>query len=141
MMPGHFPQPFQRSHDLNGHLWIAQSSLPGGGDSTVGYQVPTVRFMAPDSGGSGAESRGMEPSRAICGACKSKLKDLPVHVSSARSTIFNSGCLRLWCVCALKCTCVVFFFRYKQCAHDACVDCRSRGTLRMVDSAFLFIHN
>ena len=59
MMPGHFPQPFQRSHDLNGHPWIVQSSLPGGGDNTVGSQVLAVRFMAPDSEGSGAESRGM----------------------------------------------------------------------------------
>ena len=60
MLPGHFQnQPFQRSHDLNGHPWIVQSSLPGGGDSTVGSQVPGVRFMGPDSGGSGAESRGM----------------------------------------------------------------------------------
>ena len=30
MMLGHFSQPFQCSHDLNGHPWIAQSSLPGG---------------------------------------------------------------------------------------------------------------
>ena len=59
MMLGHFPQPFQRSHDLNGHPWITQSSTPGGGDSTVGSQVPAVRFMALDSGGSGVESCGM----------------------------------------------------------------------------------
>ena len=60
MMPGHFQnQSFQRSHDLNGHPWIVHSSLSGGGDSTLGSQVPAVRFMAPDSGGSGAESRGM----------------------------------------------------------------------------------
>ena len=59
MMPGHFSQPFQHSHDLNGHPWIVQSSVQGGGDSTVGSQVAAVRFMAPDSGGSGAESRGM----------------------------------------------------------------------------------
>ena len=60
MMPGHFQnQPFQRSHDLNGHPWIVQSSLPGGGDNTLGSQVPAVRFMAPDSGGSACESRGM----------------------------------------------------------------------------------
>ena len=37
MMLGHFQnQPFQRSHDLNGHPWIVQSSLLGGGDSTLG---------------------------------------------------------------------------------------------------------
>ena len=59
MMLGHFPQPFQRSHNLNGHLWILQSSLLGGGDNTVGSQVPVVRFMAPDNEGSGAESRSM----------------------------------------------------------------------------------
>ena len=59
MMQGHFPQSFQRSDDLNGHPWITQSSMPGGGDNTVGSQVPTVQFMAPDSGGSGAKSRGM----------------------------------------------------------------------------------
>ena len=59
MISGHFSQPFQRSHDLNGHPWIAQSNTPGGGDNTVGSQVPAVRFMAPDSGGSGAKSRGM----------------------------------------------------------------------------------
>ena len=51
-----------------------------------------------------------EPGRAICGACKSKLDDLSVHVSSARCTVLNSGCLRLWCVCAPRCTRVLFFF-------------------------------
>ena len=59
MMPGYFSQPFQRSHDLNKHPWITQSSTLGGGDSTVGSQVPTVRFMALDNGGSGAKSYGM----------------------------------------------------------------------------------
>ena len=60
MRPGHFQNlPFQRSHDLNGHPWIVQSTLPGGSDSTVGSQVPSVRFMGHDIGGSGAESRGM----------------------------------------------------------------------------------
>ena len=33
------------------------------------------------------------------------------------------------------------FFRRKQCAHGACVDHSSAGTLRMVDSAVLLIHN
>ena len=59
MMAPHFTQPFQRSHDLNGHPWITQSSTLGGGESTVGSQVLAVRFMAPDSGGSGAETHGM----------------------------------------------------------------------------------
>ena len=59
MMAPHFTQPFQRSHDFNGHPWITQSSTPGGGESTVGSQVPAVQFMAPDSGGSGTETHGM----------------------------------------------------------------------------------
>ena len=81
-----------------------------------------------------------EPGRAICGACKSKLKDLLVRVNSAKCTVLNSGCLRLWCLCAPKCTCVVFLFRCKQCAHDACVNRSYVGTLRMVDSALSFIY-
>ena len=42
--------------------------------------------------------------------------------------------------CALKCTCVAFFLGANN-VHDACVDHNSIGTLCMVDSALLFIHN
>ena len=59
MMARPFLQPFQRSHELNSHPWITQSSMPGGGNSMVGSQLPAVRVMAPDSRGSGAQSCGM----------------------------------------------------------------------------------
>ena len=81
-----------------------------------------------------------ELGRAICWACKSKLKDLPVHVSSTRCVVLNSRCWRLWCVFAPKCICVVFFFRCKHCAYDGCVDRNYGGTLCMVDSVLSFIY-
>ena len=42
-------------------------------------------------------------------ACKSKLKDLPMRVRSARFDVLNSRCRGLWCLLAPKCTCVVLF--------------------------------
>ena len=59
MMPGPFLQPFQRSHELNSHPWITQSTMPGRGDNMVGSQLPGVWVMAPDSGGNSVQSRGM----------------------------------------------------------------------------------
>ena len=81
-----------------------------------------------------------EPGRAICGAYKSKLKDLPMHIRSANCAVLNSRCLRLWCLFASKCTCIVVFFRCKHYAHDGCVDCSYAGTLRMVDFVLSFIY-
>ena len=50
-----------------------------------------------------------EPGRATCGACKSKLDDMLVHVNSVSCDVLNSRCRGLWCLLAPKCTCIMLF--------------------------------
>ena len=81
-----------------------------------------------------------EPGMATCRACKSKLDDVLIRVSSVKCDVLNSRCRGLWCLFALKCTCFVLFFRCKHCVHDGCVELNYVGTLCMVYSRHSFIY-
>ena len=50
-----------------------------------------------------------EPSKATCGACKSKLDDVLVHVRSVRCDVLSSKCSGLWRMLPPKCTFIVVF--------------------------------
>ena len=93
----------------------------------------TVEVMVP-------RAVAWEPSRATYGACKCRLDDVLMHISSVRCDVLNSKCRGLWCLLAPKCTCAMLFFRCKHCAHDGCVNLTYVGTLHMVYFALCFIY-